>query len=153
MEIGTLKTCPTRFVHKLRVSEACVPAPKVGTVAEKHELLWTGFAKAGTTPTTFGAAEKFMSNRICWLCVLMIGLCLPGCGLMQSAKSVTRESMKSMKMRPSDYRNPTEEKEDEWTDVGRTASTVRGIEKDQDPLRKWMLSPKAMSIERNLGVE
>ena len=94
-----------------------------------------------------------MSVRIAGLCALMTGLCLPGCGLMQSAKSVTRESMKSMKMRPSDYRNPTEEKEDDWTDVGRTASTVRGIEKDEDPLRKWMLSPKAMSIERSLGIE
>ena len=72
---------------------------------------------------------------------------------MQSAKSVTRESMKSMKMRPNDYRDTTNESEDEWTSVGRTASTVRGTEKDEDPLRKWMLSPKAMSIERNLGIE
>ena len=70
-----------------------------------------------------------MSVRIACLCAVMIGLCLPGCGLMQSAKSVSRESMKSMKMRPSDYRNPTEEKEDEWTDVGRTASAVRASRK------------------------
>lgn len=61
--------------------------------------------------------------------------------------------MKSMKVQPNGYRDTTSETEDEWTSVGRTASTVRGIEKDEDPLRKWMLSPKAMSIERNLGIE
>lgn len=94
-----------------------------------------------------------MSKRAGWLCALMVVLCLPGCGLMQSARSMTRESMKSMKARPNDYRDTTQETEDEWTNVGRTASTVRGMEKDDDPLRKWMLSPKAMSIERNLGIE
>ncbi len=94
-----------------------------------------------------------MSKRAGCFCALMIVLCLPGCGLMQSTRSMTRESMKSMKPRPNDYRDTTQETEDEWTNVGRTASTVRGTEKDDDPLRKWMLSPKAMSIERNLGIE
>ncbi len=95
-----------------------------------------------------------MSRRASLLCVLLaVAVCLPGCGLMQSARMMTRESMKSMKMRPNGYRDTTEEVEDEWTSVGRTANTVRGIEKDDDPLRKIMLSSKAMSIERNLGIE
>lgn len=95
-----------------------------------------------------------MSSRIDWLKVLVaLSLFLPGCGLMRSAKEVTRESMKPMKMRPNDYRDTTKDAEDEWTSVGRTASTVRGTEKDSDPLRKMLLSPKAMSIERNLGIE
>jgi hypothetical protein len=72
---------------------------------------------------------------------------------MQSARKVTRESMKPMKMRPNDYRDTTQEVEDEWTSVGRTASTVRGVEKDDDPFRKILMTPKAMSIERNLGIE
>ena len=87
-----------------------------------------------------------------WL-VAVLCLVVPGCGLMQSAKNVTRESMKPLKLRPSDYRDTTNESGDEWTSVGRTASTVRGIEKDNDPLRKKLLSPKALSIERNLGIE
>ena len=94
-----------------------------------------------------------MSKRTGWICALVIVLCLPGCGLMQTARSMTRDSMKSMKVQPNGYRDMTNESEDEWTSVGRTASTVRGIEKDEDPLRKWMLSEKAMSIERNLGIE
>ena len=95
-----------------------------------------------------------MSRRASLLCVLLaVAVCVPGCGLMQSARMMTRESMKSMKARPNGYRDTTQEVEDEWTSVGRTASTVRGVEKDDDPLRKLMLSPKAMSIERNLGIE
>lgn len=73
--------------------------------------------------------------------------------MMQAAKDVTRESMKTVKLRPNDYRDTTKESEDEWTDVGRTASTVRPVQKDDDLLRKLMMSPKAMSIERNLGIE
>lgn len=95
-----------------------------------------------------------MSRRASWLCVLLgVAVCMPGCGLMQSARMMTRESLKSMKARPNGYRDTTEEADDEWTSVGRTASTVRGVETDDDPLRKLMLSPKAMSIERNLGIQ
>ncbi|MBC7820127.1 MAG: hypothetical protein IAG10_24860 [Planctomycetaceae bacterium] len=95
-----------------------------------------------------------MSCRPSWLCfVLAVVVCTPGCGLMKSAQTVSRESMKSFKLRPFDYRDTTKESEDEWTDVGRTASTVRGVQKEDDPFRKLMLSPKAISIERNLGIE
>ena len=96
-----------------------------------------------------------MSCRTSWLCIIVaLSLCVPGCGLMQSTRNLTRESMKSMKMRPNDYRDPTVEVEDEWKSVSRTASTVRGVEKESDQwLRKKMLSPKAISIERSLGIE
>ena len=95
-----------------------------------------------------------MFNRAGWLCgILAVCLCVSGCGLMNAAKDITRESLKPMKMRPNDYRDTTSETEDEWTSVGRTANTVRGVEKDEDPFRKYMLSPKARSIERNFGIE
>ena len=94
-----------------------------------------------------------MSKRTGWLYGLIVVLCVPGCGVMQSARNVSRESMKSVKVSPNGYRDTTQEVEDEWTSVGRTASTVRGVEKDDDPLRKLMLSPKAISIERNLGIQ
>ena len=95
-----------------------------------------------------------MTSRAVWLCVVLsVILSLPGCGLMQTAQNVTRETMKPLKLRPSDYRDPTTEVEDEWTSVGRTASTVRGVEKDDDPVRKLIMSPKAISIERNLGID
>lgn len=95
-----------------------------------------------------------MLCRVGWLTVIVaLSVCLPGCGLMRSTKQFTAESMKSLKPRPTDYRDTTGESEDEWTSVGRTASSVRGTEKDNDPFRKMILSPKALSIERNLGIE
>ncbi len=95
-----------------------------------------------------------MSYRASLLSVaIAVVVSIPGCGMMQAAKDVTRESMKTVKLRPNDYRDTTKESEDEWTDVGRTASTVRPVQKDDDLLRKLMMSPKAMSIERNLGIE
>ena len=72
---------------------------------------------------------------------------------MQTTKSVTRESLKPLKLRPTDYRDTTNETGDEWSSVGRAANTVRVVEKDNDPLRKLFLSPKAQSIERNFGIE
>ncbi len=95
-----------------------------------------------------------MLCRVGWLTVIVaLSVCLPGCGLMRSTKQFTAESMKSLKPRPTDYRDTTGESEDEWTSVGRTASSVRGTERDKDPVRKMILSPKALSIERNLGIE
>lgn len=95
-----------------------------------------------------------MQSRTSWLLIVVaLSVSSPGCGLMQSAKQMTSESMKSLKPRPTDYRDTTGEMDDEWTSVGRTASNVRGIEKDNDPVRKMILSPKALSIERNLGIE
>ena len=95
-----------------------------------------------------------MSYRVGLLIGLIVcGLCLPGCGLMQTTKSITRESMKPLKLRPNDRRDTTNDTEDEWSSVGRTANTVRVVEKDSDPLRKYLLSPKARSIERNFGIE
>ena len=95
-----------------------------------------------------------MSCRVGWLTVIVaLSVCLPGCGLMQTSKSVARESMKPLKLRPNDRRDTTNDTEDEWSSVGRTANTVRVVEKDSDPLRKYLLSPKARSIERNFGIE
>lgn len=95
-----------------------------------------------------------MSDRVPWLgAILVLSLYVSGCGLMKPAKNVARESVKPFKLRPNDYRDTTNESDDEWTSVGRTASTVRGVEKDEDPLRNVLLSPKARSIERNLGIE
>lgn len=95
-----------------------------------------------------------MSCRTGWLAVVIaLSVCLPGCGLMKSAQQVTAESMKVFKPRPTDYRDTTGDIDDEWTSVGRTASTVRGVESDRDPIRKLIHSPKALSIERNLGIQ
>ena len=42
--------------------------------------------------------------------------------------------------------------EDDWNDVGRLARGDKMIEDDHDPLKKWLVSPKAQDIERSLGI-
>lgn len=88
-----------------------------------------------------------------WVIVTALLTNLAGCGLMQSAQTMTRESMSMMKPKPHDYRDSTDESRDEWTEFGESARAMRPAEKDNDPLRNWLSTPKARSIERNLGVE
>ena len=95
-----------------------------------------------------------MLSRACRLLVavaLLFGQL--GCAVVESTKTVTRESMKTMKPRSSDYRDGTEKTDDEWADLGESARAARPKERNDDPLRKWILSPKAISIERNLGID
>ncbi len=95
-----------------------------------------------------------MLSRACRLFVAVVLLFgLIGCAVVESTKTVTRESMKSLKPRSGGYRDGTETTDDEWADLGESARAARSKETSDDPLRKWMLSPKAISIERNLGIE
>ena len=62
-----------------------------------------------------------MSQQSCWLnLIVAVCLCAPGCGLVNSAKNVTRESMRSMKPNPNGYRDTTEETEALLNSIGLT---------------------------------
>lgn len=93
-------------------------------------------------------------SRIFCVFVLAVFLSgLSGCGLMQTAQKMTRESMKSMRPNSNDYRDTTKMADDEWSVVGDSARTVRPLEKENDPVRDIIQSPKARSIERSLGLD
>lgn len=94
-----------------------------------------------------------MSRRACFAILLVVVTAVPGCGLMQSARSITRESMKSLRPNANDYRDTTNEVDTEWTSVGDATRSERVIDRDPDPFRNVLQSPKARSIERNLGVD
>ncbi len=95
-----------------------------------------------------------MSCVVCRLiAVAWLGVFVTGCGLVQTTKEVSHESMKMFRPKPNDYRDPTSETEDVFSELGKSAQSMRPAEKSNDPLRKILLSPKAQSIERNLGVE
>ena len=95
-----------------------------------------------------------MSRLLCRLSAVAIFSTLAtGCGLVQTTKEASRDSMKMFRPKPDDYRNTTEEAEDEWSRMGESARSMRPTEKNNDPLRNILLSPKARSIERNLGVD
>ena len=94
-----------------------------------------------------------MSRRLCCVIALVVATAVPGCGLMQSAQKITRESMKSLRPNANDYRDPTQEVDSEWTSVGDATRSERPLERDPDPLRNVLMTPKARSIERSLGVD
>ena len=90
-----------------------------------------------------------MSRRVCCAIILALATTQPGCGLMQTARNATRESMQLMRPKPNDYRDMTQESDSEWNSVGDVVRGERTVSKGADSL----LSPKARSIERNLGVD
>ena len=95
-----------------------------------------------------------MSQTIGRMCVAS-ALCgmLAGCGMIETTKRATAESMRQLRPRPNDYRDTSSEAKDEWTSMGEVARSYRPSQKEDDPLRNVLLSPKARSIERNLGVD
>ena len=76
-----------------------------------------------------------------------------GCTLIESSKKATRETMRTLRPKPADYRDGTEDDGEEWAWVGKEARGDRPMESENDPFKPYLMSPKARSIERNLGVD
>jgi hypothetical protein len=94
-----------------------------------------------------------MSRRVYCAIVLAVATTLPGCGLMQTARDATRESMQLFRPKPNDYRDMTQESDSEWNTVGDALRSERAIQNNADPFRNSLQTPKARSIERSLGVD
>ena len=92
-----------------------------------------------------------MVNRLTRFFILMTLFGLQGCTVFQPIRQITRDSWRVMKPDPTDYRDPTQEFNDQWSGVGKEGRGDQQIEKDADPLKKIMMSEKARSIDRNLG--
>ena len=90
-----------------------------------------------------------MSQNRILATILAATLCLQsGCALVEPM----RASMKMFKPNSNDYRDGTDETEDNWSFVGTEARGERAMEKN-GPLERLMMSPKARSITRNVGIE
>lgn len=97
-----------------------------------------------------------MSRRTChWITLALLVAGLPGCGLMQSARKVSSDSLKMFKPNPKGYgsNDSSNPANTEWSGVGKMARSIRPRESDNDPLRYIMLDPKSIEIERSLGIE
>jgi len=51
----------------------------------------------------------------------------------------------------SDYRDSTQDTQDEWSFVGKEGRGDSALIDENDPFKPFLMSPKARSIERNLG--
>ena len=94
-------------------------------------------------------------NRLSLL-ILLGGLVVApsGCVLIDSAKDVGRYTKRTFTFRPGDYRDATDEQQDDWEFVGEEGRGNQTIQRDPDQWwRKWVMTEKSRSIERNLGFE
>lgn len=65
-----------------------------------------------------------------------------------------KQPFASFKPNTGDYDDDTDEGDDAWIQqAGIEARGDRPLEKSTDPIRDMIMSPKARSIERNLGFE
>lgn len=86
--------------------------------------------------------------------VMMFAFSMTGCAIMKPITEATRESMKMMTPRAADYRDTSDDDIDDWGFVGEEARGDRPKEGDPDPWwQKYIMSSRARSIERNLGIE
>lgn len=78
-----------------------------------------------------------------------------GCAnVMKPLADINRETMQAFKPKPFDADWSGEDEIDQWSYVGEEARGDRPVEHDPDPWwQKWVMSSKARSIERNLGIE
>ncbi|RMG37357.1 MAG: hypothetical protein D6725_08995 [Planctomycetota bacterium] len=77
-----------------------------------------------------------------------------GCALVEPGKEFFRQSWRIFRPKTSDYRDTTQEEvEDGWSFVGKEARGNQPIEHENDPFKRYLMSPKARSIERNLGID
>ena len=95
-----------------------------------------------------------MSKSLVRLMVLVGIVCgQSGCALVGPARQFTTESWRIFKPNPRGYRDGTDEVDDQWSIVGIEGRGDRPLEREPDPFKKWLQSPKARSIERNLRIE
>ena len=90
-----------------------------------------------------------------FLFLFLCGLFLQtGCTVLEPMNEMTRHTLRRFRLKPTDYRDPTQEKDDNWEFVGQLARGDRPREKDPDSWwGKYVMSEKARSIERNFGID
>ena len=100
-----------------------------------------------------------MPNRItlpvlsAWIGLFSL-LGVTGCAAIPGSKEMMKLSFASMKPSTGDYANDIENSDEGWVqEAGIEARGDRPLEKSSDPIRDLIMSPKARSIERNLGFE
>ncbi|MEZ6047023.1 MAG: hypothetical protein R3C11_15865 [Planctomycetaceae bacterium] len=86
--------------------------------------------------------------------LLLLGLC-SGCSMVQEdTETALMETKRSLKVKPGDYGDGTEDLDEDWSFVGKEGRAGMPVERDNDRfLRKWTMSEKARDIEANLGIE
>lgn len=81
--------------------------------------------------------------------------CLQGCTVFQTMKQGTQELVKTLTPQSFDEEHPADDPGDPWiAAAGREGRQDQEGQMQNDPLhlRQYVISPKARSIENNLGI-
>jgi hypothetical protein len=95
-------------------------------------------------------------NRLSLLIVLGgLVVASSGCVVIDSAKEMGRYTKRTFTFRPSDYRDTTEEPQNDWKSaVGEEGRGNQPRLREPDRLwRKLFMSETARSIDRNVGID
>ena len=96
-----------------------------------------------------------MRRGISVLTLLLVVTSSSGCALTEPMRPVARYAKNLFTFRGTDYSDPTEDEVDYWiTDAADEARGDRPRERDPDRWWKdYIMSEKARSIERNVGID
>lgn len=93
-------------------------------------------------------------SRIVLLTACLIGLQLAGCAMIESPRSAMRRMKRTFTPKPTDVGEEADKDDGQWDFVGDEGRADYDRERDPDPwFGKYIISDKARSIERNLGVD
>jgi hypothetical protein len=85
-----------------------------------------------------------------------VAIALSGCGALQKVGQDTKSFAKTLRPESWDAENPADDPGDPWIEAaGLEGRSEQTRENDMDPLRlrTLLMSPRARSIERNVGID
>jgi hypothetical protein len=92
----------------------------------------------------------------CWKrgLILVLACLLSGCAMVEHPSSAMRRMKRMFTPNPNDWDSESAPDESEWDFVGEEGRGERDRELDPDPwFKRYLMSPQANSIERNLGID
>ncbi len=96
-----------------------------------------------------------MRRGICSVVLLTTLMASSGCALTESVSTLTHAAKRTFRFRGTDVVNPADLEDEAW--ITEAAEEARGdLPRERDPdqwWKKYMMSERARSIERNLGFD
>jgi len=95
-----------------------------------------------------------LESRTALFTACLIGLQLAGCSMVESPRTAMRRMTRTFTPRPVDPGDDSDKDDGQWDFVGNEGRADCDRDRDPDPwYGKYIVSEKARSIERNLGVD
>ncbi len=92
--------------------------------------------------------------RLFWLGLCLLSIGGSGCAMVEHPRTAMRRMTRMFTPNPTDSADDSDKDSGEWDFVGDEGRGDQTREHDPDPwFKKYLMSEKANSIERNLGID